>query len=352
MSDIRKRTGAKGTTYQVRYADPSSKTGYSYKTFSSAKEARAFRDSSAMQADTPSQQGDVLSVNEAVQAWLDICEKEGLNGREPVTQYSLENYEYRAGFITSYAWTKPLHALTAPDVVEFRSWLLRRDLSRDLVRKVLASFQSMVKEMSIRGRIASNVAAGISLRNDSRYDEPVVIPSRDDVRALLKAADDLCNVKNQTVAKPWQRYRPMLYLAVDSGMRPQEYIAAGKSALEPRGIRVERAVEGDGRKISVPKTPAGRRFIDLSAGTLDMVRHYAENIALPNDHDLIFPDKSGGCRRKRVLSPRGTSRMKSSENLSMTSTLRVLNTVPACHAPVCILHALSSPRGRRVNGQV
>ena len=283
MSDIRKRSGTKGTTYQVRYADPSSQTGYSYKTFSSAKAARAFRDSSALYAQKTSAQDHNLSVAEAMQEWLDICEKEGLNGREPITNYSLENYTYRAGFVTDYPWTKPLPALTPPDVVEFRSWLLRRDLSRDLVRKVLASFQSMVKEMSIRGRITSNVAAGISLRNDSRYDEPVVIPSREDIRALLKAADDLCSGKNQTVAKPWKRYRPMLYLAVDSGMRPQEYIAAAKAALEPRGIRVERAIEGDGGKISVPKTPAGRRFIELSASTLDMVRHYAENVALPND---------------------------------------------------------------------
>lgn len=47
MSDIRKRTGKKGPTYQVRFADPTSTTGYSYKTFATAKEARDFREETA-----------------------------------------------------------------------------------------------------------------------------------------------------------------------------------------------------------------------------------------------------------------------------------------------------------------
>jgi integrase len=157
----------------------------------------------------------------------------------------------------------------------------------------------------VRGLIAVNCAAGISIRSDSRYDEPVVIPSMNDIKALLQAADALSNATNQTVAKPWQRYRPILYLAADSGMRPQEYLAAAKSALTDHGIRVERAIEGDGSKISVTKTPSGRRFIDLSVGTLSMVQHYADKLAEPNDHDLIFPDRSGRWQCRRNWQRRG-----------------------------------------------
>jgi hypothetical protein len=47
MSDIRKRTGAKGTTYQVRYPSKSSPSGYAYKTFETRKEALAFREDAA-----------------------------------------------------------------------------------------------------------------------------------------------------------------------------------------------------------------------------------------------------------------------------------------------------------------
>ncbi|MNZ11900.1 Tyrosine recombinase XerC [compost metagenome] len=305
MSDIRKRTGAKGTTYQVRYADKSSRTGYSYKTFNTRKEALAFREDAASRLSSGKSSSEINTVEQAVQKWLNVCEKEGLNGREPVTRYTLENYQYRAKFITNYSWQKPLHELTPPDIVEFRSWLLRSDVSRALAGKVLSSLQSVMKEMSIRGYTPNNCAAGVSIRSESRYDAPAVIPSKKDIVELLKAADTLSNAKNQTIAKAWQRYRPMLYLAVDSGMRPQEYLAAACSALTAHGIQVDRAIEGDGSKISVTKTPAGRRFIELSSGTLELVQHYAENLAAPNDYDLIFPDKTGQWQDRRLWQRRG-----------------------------------------------
>lgn len=305
MSDIRKRVGRKGTTYQVRYPSKSSKTGYAYKTFTTRKEAQTFLDSGVARLSASIGSGQIKTVAQATDEWLRICEKEGLNGREPVTSYTYENYEYRAGFIKLYDWPQGLVGLTAPDIVAFRSWLLNGQMSRVLAGKVLSSLQSIMKEMTIRGHIAHNPAAGISVREDARYREPVVIPSKRDVIELLKAADMLANSKNETIANAWKRYRPMLYLAADSGMRPQEYLAAAKSALRETGIQVDRAVEGCGTSISVTKTPAGRRFIDLSAETLDMVRHYAEHHAVKNNHDLIFPSENGGWQSRRNWQRRG-----------------------------------------------
>ena len=247
----------------------------------------------------PSSHPEIKTVAQATDRWLKICEKEGLNGREPVTTYTYENYEYRADFIRQYDWDKPLHALTTPDIVAFRSWLLTQDISRDLAGKVLSTFHSVLKEMTIRGVIPHNVAVGVSIRSDSRYQQPTVIPSKSDVMALLQAADVLANEKNQTIAKPWQRYRPMLYLAADSGMRPQEYLALARASIEDHGVRVERAVDGGGKEISVTKTPAGRRFIELSAETLEMVRHYGDTHEIETKHDLVFPAANGQwlCRR-------------------------------------------------------
>jgi integrase len=299
MSDIRKRVGKKGTTYQVRYPSKSTKAGYAYATFATRKEALAFVESGKAKGQAPSTHPEIKTVAQATNRWLKICEKEGLNGREPVTRYTYENYEYRADFIRQYDWDKPLHALTTPDIVAFRSWLLTQNISRDLAGKVLSTFHSIMKEMTIRGVIPHNVAVGVSIRSDSRYQQPAVIPSKADVIALLRAADALANVKNQTIAKPWQRYRPMLYLAADSGMRPQEYLALARAAVEDHGVRVERAVDGSGKEISVTKTPAGRRFIELSAETLDMVRHYGDSHGIKTDHDLVFPAANGRwlCRR-------------------------------------------------------
>lgn len=292
MSDIRKRTGKRGTTYQVRYVDTGSPTGYSYKTFDTRKEAVAFRESPKEARRSANAGPEIRTVAQGLQKWLDVCEKEGRDGRDPVTGYTLKNYQWRRNHIVSYSWEKELRELTPPDIVEFRSWLLRNH-SRDVAGKLLSSFHSMVLELVKRGVLTHDMVTGVSIRSGSRYDEPVVIPSEADVVALLTAADKLANSENLQIQKSWERYRAMLYLAADTGMRPQEYIVVPNSNLDDHGVNVDRALERGGHKISVTKTPAGRRYIELSPETRDMVRHYAKNHAVENDHDLIFPTATG-----------------------------------------------------------
>jgi integrase len=291
MADIRKRNGSKGITYQVRYPSKAAKTGYAYKTFLTMKEAREFRENSAARSKSIPLSTEIRTIDQGLQKWLEVCEKEGRNGRDPVTAGTLENYRYRVAIVTAYPWPKALHELSAPDVVEFRSWLLRHH-SRDVAQKVLTSLHSMVREMMTRGILAHDFMSGISIRTNSRYDEPVSIPTKKEIHALLKAADRLANSKNGQTRRSWQRFRPMLYLAADSGMRPQEYIVVPNANLADKGIQVDRALERLG-DISVTKTPAGRRFIELSEDTLDMVRHYAKHHAAPNKYDLIFPTENG-----------------------------------------------------------
>lgn len=299
MADIRKRVGKKGTTYQVRYPSKATKSGYAFASFDTRKEAVAFVESGQARRKSSGGQSHIRTVRQATELWLKISEKEGLNGREPVTRYTYKNYEYRADFIIKYDWGKELQELTTPDVVAFRSWLLGQGISRDLAGKVLASFHSVMKEMTMRGILPHNVATGVSVRAESRYKEPVVIPSKQEIVALLSAADRLANSKNAQIARTWERYRPILYLAADSGMRPQEYLALARSAIDASGVHVTRAIDGSGHELTVTKTPAGRRYIEISPETLDMVTHYAEHHASENGYDLVFPASNGRwmCRK-------------------------------------------------------
>lgn len=315
MADIRKRTGSKGVTYQVRYPNSGTKSGYAYATFPTRKEALEFRDGSKPQKHSAG--SGLRSVADGVQKWLDICEKEGRNGREPVTRYTLNNYEYRGKIIKAYPWNKELSALTKADIIEFRSWLLERH-SRELSHKVLTSFHSMVLELVSRAVITHDIAAGVTISAASRYDEPVNIPTEREVAALIGAADKLANSKNILLQKTWQRYRPMLYLAVDSGMRPQEYLVTAKSALRETGVEVTRALDGGGQKITVTKTRASRRLIDLNPQTLDMVRHYADNHAVKNDHDLVFPCRTGSWQSIRNWRRQGFGRACEEAGLMVT----------------------------------
>lgn len=151
----------------------------------------------------------------------------------------------------------------------------------------------MILEMVFRGVLQHDVAARISVRERSREDEPVTIPTAKEVMLLLAAADKLANSKNRQTQRTWERYRPILFLAADSGMRPQEYLAVADAHMKDKGVQVSRAIERNGHKLSVPKTAAGRRFIGLSPDVYKMVRHYSDHHAEPNRHDLVFPTSTG-----------------------------------------------------------
>lgn len=135
MADIRKRTGKNGTTYQVRYASKAAESGYAYETFGTLKEARAFLESGDItKRRSAVRSSEVRTIDAAITKWLDICEKEGRDGRDPVTTYTHKNYEYRADIMRGYEWTKELADLTTPDVIEFRSWLLKNHICGNVRR--------------------------------------------------------------------------------------------------------------------------------------------------------------------------------------------------------------------------
>jgi hypothetical protein len=124
MSDVRTRKGKKGTTYQVRYPTAAAKSGYAYATFLTLKEARAFREDSRARTTARPRSTEIRSVEQAIQRWLNICEHEGRDGRDPVSPATLGVYKGCATIMRAYAWETPLHELESADLVAFRSWLL------------------------------------------------------------------------------------------------------------------------------------------------------------------------------------------------------------------------------------
>lgn len=239
MADIRKRVGKKGTTYQVRYPSKNTKSGYSFKTFTSKKEARGFLENLGS---LKQPLGDIRTVPEAILYWLQVCEKEGRGDRDPVTKATLKGYQLRADIINAYQWNEELHELEQRHIIEFRSWL-KRNYSLYMARRVLSSLHSAIIEMNQRGMMATDPALGITIKKQSRYDNPVAIPTQAEVRDILLAADRLANSKNEQIRKSWERYRPMIYLAASSGMRPQEYCALPKTDVLDDAVRVTQAVD-------------------------------------------------------------------------------------------------------------
>ena len=221
MADIRKRVGRKGTSYQVRYPNKAKQSGYAFKTFDTLKEARAF--SHNIGSELEQTRTHIRTVPQGVALWLDICEKIGRDGRETVEPETLKEYKRRAGVIKEYEWPKELCELEPADIVHFRNWLLESK-RRDLARRTLSSLHSVLIEMKHQGHIKSDPATGITIKSVGRYeddDSEVDIPSDQELRDLLVAADSM-GKKNHYMEKVWARYRPMIYLAAFTGMRPSE----------------------------------------------------------------------------------------------------------------------------------
>lgn len=289
MADIRKRTGAKGTTYQIRYPSKSATSGYAYASFDTMKEARAFSENLGAVKEAPSAKLDVPS---AVDRWLDICEKIGRDGRETVEPETLKEYKRRANVMKRFPWSKLLHELEQADIVQFRTWLLE-NVSRDLARRTLSSFHSVLIEMKLQGLLKDDPAAHITIRSGGRYEDDnneVEIPSDQEVRDILAATETLRS-KNEYMAKCWARYKPMIYLAVFSGMRPSEYRGLPWANVGNGLIQVKQRADKTGL-IGPVKSKAGRRTLHISSKVTDMILEWRASCP-KSEADLVFPTDTG-----------------------------------------------------------
>lgn len=175
--------------------------------------------------------------------------------------------------------------------MHFRSWLLENK-SRDLARRTLSSLHSVLIEMKHQGHIKDDPAAGITVKT-GRYEEEeseVEIPSDKEMRDIFGAADVLA-AKNEQLEKSWARYRPMIYLAGFSGMRPSEYRGLAWPHVQTDHVTVKQRADKNGI-IGPVKSRAGRRTIYLPQLVLDMLadwKHYSGGA----DDALVFPTSTG-----------------------------------------------------------
>jgi len=290
MADIRIRKN-KSKPYQVRFSDPATASGFAYKSFRTMKEARHFE---AMQLineteRTPSQKR--TRIDKAVSKWLDICEKIGRDGREVVEPQTLLEYARRGKVICEYSWTKSLHELKPSDVIDFRTWLIENK-SRDLARRVLSSFHSVILEMKMQGYLDTDPAAGITIKSSGRYeDKEVQIPSDVEMRDLFGAVDALATSRHSQKREAWRRFRPMFYLAGFSGMRPSEYRGLPWKDVGDQIITVTQRADQTGI-IGPTNSKAARRSIIIPSIVSDILGEW-QALTGGEEEQLVFGTQSG-----------------------------------------------------------
>lgn len=179
------------------------------------------------------------------------------------------------------------HTVTPRTVQDFYSSLALSCVSSKMMRKVHV-FLSMAFKQAVRWEtLVKNPCVGVVL--PVAQETTIEIMTEDQARKFMEVCAD-------------PKYL-VLAFALETGMRPGEYLALGWSEvdLENRTVRVERSVSfpvGGGYVYKSPKTNAGKRTIEISEHLAARLRKVRKK------KDLVFPARNGEPRRINNLGRR------------------------------------------------
>ncbi len=275
MATTRKRTLPSGkVVWQCDYRDGGG--ARRSKQFALKKEAEAFLLKARHEVGQGTDVADSASITvaEAADLWIDRATAEGLE-RSTIDQYK----QHRDIHIVPEIGTVKLNKMTAPAVQRFAD-KLAETRSRAMVRKVLVSLSGIFSEAQRVGKAASNPVSAVRIRVSKRDKGRVEMPSKLELRAILKA----------TPAK----HKPFVFTAAFSGMRSSELrgLTWPDVDLDKGVVHVRRRADKY-NKISFPKSEAGTRDIPLAPTVVKILKAWKEEYP-KGELDLVFPTGSGG----------------------------------------------------------
>lgn len=246
-----------------------------FKNFDRKKDAEAWLVSAAWQSQQGTHTADSQSITVAQAADLWIA-KAKADDRERST---LKQYQELASLhIVPLIGHHKLSRLTRPMVEIYRDEL-SATRSKAMTQKAVRALSSLLSEAQRRGLVAQNVARGVKVERKGRDKGKIEIPSRDELRALLNAAD--------------AKQKPFIMTAIMTGLRSSEL----------RGLRWQ-DIDFDAALISVnqradqwgvigpPKSHAGYRTIPVPAALIAILKEW-KLASRPNALDLAFPSAAG-----------------------------------------------------------
>jgi len=247
-----------------------------------------------------------ITVTKAAELWLARGKRENLEGS------TLDAYDQHVRLhIKPFLGAKKLNQLTQPMIEEFREQLLDTGRSRAMAIRVVRSLTSIVKEAKRLGHVAKNVCEDVTVQRKAREKEKVVPPTKEQIRALIKAADAMGN--SRPMAKP------MLMVFVYAGLRASELRALPWRNVDLTKGTITIDQRADRKNvIGPPKSAAGRRTIPVPATAVTELKKW--KLQCPASKlDLVFPPKrerrSSGrtwcwAFRNRFRSPRASRRRR------------------------------------------
>jgi integrase len=133
----------------------------------------------------------------------------------------------------------------------------------------------------------------------------------------------------------------MIYLAADSGMRPQEYLALPIDDLLEQGVRITQALDRSNR-IGPPKSRAARRYIPVGGETIEMARAYLNGQDGPNSMQLLFPGERGQYQRYNNYLRRGWHTLMEKAGLMQETEVDGQRVIENMYTPYSLRHFFAS----------
>jgi integrase len=244
----RKVGGKEGVGYRVTYKDASGTDRT--KQFPKKREAEAFaKDQVPLIQKRMALPTKSPVISDAADFWLDICERVGRRGNQPVVAHTLRAYKSQVDHhIKPEFGSWRLDEVTPPLANQIRNSLLRK-LSRPMAKKVVTSLSAIFDEARSHGHVAVNPFDNVTVSvRAGRHQEKIVIPTKAEVKAIRAYLDTKASGNNRWVAKAWRRWRLLINLAIFTGLRSSELRGLARSAvfLDDCRLLVEKAADEKG----------------------------------------------------------------------------------------------------------
>lgn len=312
---VRKRTwttpkGEEKSAWVVDYFDTAGKRHL--KTFKLKKAADTFAATAAVEVREGTHVADreTVTVEAASKLWIASTNAAGLE------RSSIEDYERTLRLhIIPFIGTQRLNALTTVRLRAFEDQLRENGRSASMTKRVLTSLGTMLADAQERGLVVRNAAREMRARRGRGADRQekrqkgrlkvgIDIPTRDEIKALLAAADG--------------RWRPLLLTATFCGLRASELrgLRWKDVDLQKREIKVHQRADRF-NDLGQPKSISGERTVPAPPLVINALREW--KLACPKKstgkmddegkpvmvHDLVFPNGSGKVEQLNNILRRG-----------------------------------------------
>jgi integrase len=289
MASVTKRqwTNASGkttTAWRVSYTDANGKRQHIQKTSKREADAERVRIEGELARGTHVADRDSVTVADAAADFLVEFDQLVSAGKRERSTYRAYDRHYRLHLQAHPIAKIRLSKLTGPDCADFARWL-ERNRSDDMAGRVLFFLRMTVDHARTKGWVNSDPVGGVKIRGASeRTAEPEIeIPTKDQLRALLKAAAD----------DPMSD--AMVSLLMFCGLRASEMRGLCRDSLNisSAGSSVTISQRADQwQRIGSPKSANSRRSVPVPPGVTQKLRKWL--LAAPNGKlGLVFPTGSG-----------------------------------------------------------